>query len=277
MNKVKRERRTLTSVAVNSPYFIWAAIFIIVPLFVVMYYAFTDKNGAFTFGNITELAEYADTFLISIAYSVVATVITLLVAYPFAYFLSKCSIASQKMQMMLVMLPMWMSLLIRTYSLTQLLESNGIINSLLASWGLEPLKMINTPGAVILGMVYNYLPYMILPIYTAIAKIHPSLLEAAEDLGCNGFNKIRRLVMPLSMPGVVSGIIMVFVPSVSTFYISQKLGGTIRLAGDVIETQIKTNGNYHLGAAMSFVLMVFILISLAIMNKFSDDDGGMIV
>jgi spermidine/putrescine transport system permease protein len=168
--------------------------------------------------------------------------------------------------MMLVMLPMWMSLLIRTYSLTQLLESNGIINTMLTSIGLEPIRMINTPGAVILGMVYNYLPYMILPIYTAISKIHPSLFEAAEDLGCNGYNKIRRLVMPLSMPGVVSGIIMVFVPSVSTFYISQKLGGTIKLVGDVIETQIKYNNNYHLGAAMSLVLMVFILISLAIMN-----------
>ena len=278
MNKaLNGERKGFARSVINAPYFVWAAIFIVVPLFVVGYYAFTDDNGSFTFSNITSLSEYADTFILSVVYSVIATLITLVLAYPFAYFLSKCSASSQKIQMMLVMLPMWMSLLIRTYSLTQLLESNGIINSLLVSWGLEPLKMINTPGAVIMGMVYNYLPYMILPIYTAISKIHPSLFEAAEDLGCNGFNKIRRLVLPMSMPGVVSGIIMVFVPSVSTFYISQKLGGTIRLVGDVIETQIKYNSNYHLGAAMSLVLMVFILISLAIMNKFSDDDGGMIV
>ena len=276
MNKAIKERKSLTGVITNAPYFLWAAIFIVVPLFVVMYYAFTDDNGAFTWVNITDLADYADTFLISVLYSVIATVITLLIAYPFAYYLSKCKASSQKIQMMLVMLPMWMSLLIRTYSLTQLIESNGIINSIITSLGMEPLKMINTPGAVIMGMVYNYLPYMILPIYTAISKIHPSLLEAAEDLGCNGFQKIRRLVMPMSMPGVASGIIMVFVPSVSTFYISQKLGGTIRLVGDVIETQMK-NSKYHIGASMSLVLMVFILISLAIMNKFSDDDGGMIV
>ena len=276
MNKAIKERKSLTGVITNAPYFLWAAIFIVVPLFVVMYYAFTDDNGAFTWVNITDLADYADTFLISVLYSVIATVITLLIAYPFAYYLSKCKASSQKIQMMLVMLPMWMSLLIRTYSLTQLIETNGIINSIITSWGMEPLKMINTPGAVIMGMVYNYLPYMILPIYTAISKIHPSLLEAAEDLGCNGFQKIRRLVMPMSMPGVASGIIMVFVPSVSTFYISQKLGGTIRLVGDVIETQMK-NSKYHIGASMSLVLMVFILISLAIMNKFSDDDGGMIV
>ncbi len=279
MNKARAEKKSLAGAAANTPYVVWSLIFIVVPLFVVAYYAFTDDAGAFTLGNITDLSkpEYVESFLLSVGYSIVATLITLVIAYPFAYILSKCSASSQKIQMMLVMLPMWMSLLIRTYSLTQLLESNGIINTMLTSIGLEPIRMINTPGAVILGMVYNYLPYMILPIYTAISKIHPSLFEAAEDLGCNGYNKIRRLVMPLSMPGVVSGIIMVFVPSVSTFYISQKLGGTIKLVGDVIETQIKYNNNYHLGAAMSLVLMVFILISLAIMNKFSDDDGGMIV
>lgn len=276
MNKAMGEKKSFAGIITNAPYFLWAAIFIVVPLFVVVYYSFTDDTGAFTWSNITGLSDYADTFLISLLYSVIATLITLVIAYPFAYFLSKCKVSSQKIQIMLVMLPMWMSLLIRTYSLTQLIETNGIINSVLNSIGLKPLEMINTPGAVIMGMVYNYLPYMILPIYTAISKIHPSLLEAAEDLGCNEFNKIRRLVMPMSMPGVVSGIIMVFVPSVSTFYISQKLGGTIRLVGDVIETQMK-NSKYHIGASMSLVLMVFILICLAIMNKFSDDEGGMIV
>ena len=179
--------------------------------------------------------------------------------------------------MMLVMLPMWMNLIIRTYSWLNILEKNGIINNILANFGVEPIKMLGTPAAVIFGMVYNYLPYMILPIYTVMSKIEPSLLEAAEDLGCNGFNKLRRVIMPLSLPGVVSGITMVFVPSVSTFYISQKLGGgTFELIGDTIERQFIT-GARNVGAAISLVMMILILLSLTVMNKFSDsDDGGII-
>ena len=180
--------------------------------------------------------------------------------------------------MMLVMLPMWMNLLIRTYSWMNILEKNGIINNLLTGIGLEPIKMIGTPGAVIFGMVYNYLPYMILPIYTVMSKIEPSLLEAAEDLGCNGFNKMRRVIMPLSLPGVISGITMVFVPSVSTFYISQKLGdGKIMLVGDAIERQMQAAYNYNLGASISLVLMIMIIISMAVMNKFSDEEGGLVI
>ena len=273
-----KKKQGLGSVALNAPYTAWSVIFIVVPLFIVAYYAFTDKNGAFTLANIVQLKEYKDTFWISIVYSLIATVIALLISYPFAYFLSRQSEKSRRLQMMLVMLPMWMNLLIRTYSWMNILENNGIINNLLESIGLGKIEMIGTPGAVIFGMVYNYLPYMILPIYTVMSKIEPSLLEAAEDLGCNGFNKLRRVIMPLSLPGVVSGITMVFVPSVSTFYISQKLGnGKIMLVGDVIERQMQTSYNYNLGASISLVLMVMIIISMAVMNKFSDSEGGMVI
>ncbi len=273
------KKKSLTNALINAPYAVWAAIFIIVPLFIVAYYAFTDKTGAFTFENIKSLYDYRHVFGISIAYSAVATVITLLIAYPFAYFLSKRSEDSQRIQMLLVMLPMWMNLLIRTYSWMNILEKNGIINNFLGLLGIEPITMIGTPGAVILGMVYNYLPYMILPIYTIMSKMDNTLIEAARDLGCNGFNTWRRLVLPLSIPGVISGIAMVFVPSVSTFYISQKLGGgTIMLIGDTIERQIQVQYNYNLGAALSLVLMLLILASMTIMNRFSDDDmeGGLV-
>lgn len=273
-----KKRNLSASIALNAPYTVWSVIFIVVPLFIVAYYAFTDKTGAFTLNNIFELKEYGDIFAISIWYSVLATLISLFIAYPFAYFLSKQSERSRRLQMMLVMLPMWMNLLIRTYSWMNILERNGLINNFLALLGIEPIKMIGTPGAVIFGMVYNYLPYMILPIYTVMSKIEPLLLEAAEDLGCNGFNKLRRVIMPLSLPGVVSGITMVFVPSVSTFYISQKLGdGKIMLVGDAIERQMQMAYNYNLGASLSLVLMIMIIISMAIMNKFSDGEGGMVV
>ena len=256
----------------DAPYLIWAAIFIIVPLVIVVYYAFTDSEGAFTFANILALKDYRNIFLISLWYSLIATAVTLVVAYPFAYFLSRRKNHTQIM-LLLVMLPMWMNLLIRTYSWMNILERNGIINNLLGLFGIEPVTMIGTGGAVILGMVYNYLPYMILPIYTIMAKIDSSLLQAAEDLGASGVDKLRRVILPLSMPGVISGIMMVFVPSVSTFYISQKLGGgKIMLVGDAIERQIQTAYNYNLGASLSLVLMILVLLSMAIVNHLSDDD-----
>lgn len=268
------KRKSSVNALLNAPYAVWAAIFVVVPLFIVCYYAFTDKTGAFTFSNITALRNYGPIFLSSVWYSVIATVITLLLAYPFAYFLSKRSERSQRIQMMLVMLPMWMNLLIRTYSWLNILETNGVINNLLNKVGIPDLKMVGTPGAVILGMVYNYLPYMILPIYTVMMKMDGTLIEAARDLGCSGFQLWRRLVLPLSMPGVISGIVMVFVPSVSTFYISQQLGdGKIPMIGDAIERQMQEQHNFNLGASLSLVLMVLILISMMIMNKYSDEDG----
>ena len=258
-----------------APYALWSAIFIVVPLAIVVYYTFTDAAGAFTFENILQLQDYVGIFGVSVWYSLVATVITLLVAYPFAYCISRWPGHTQSILIMLVMLPMWMNMLIRTYSWMNILERNGLLNNLLGLFGVEPIKMIGTPGAVIFGMIYNYFPYMVIPIYNSISKIDPSLLEAAEDLGSNGWSKLRRVILPMSMPGVVSGITMVFVPSVSTFYISQKLGGgKIMLIGDAIERQIQTTYNYNLGAAISFVLMLLILASLAVMNHFTDDEGG---
>jgi spermidine/putrescine transport system permease protein len=271
------KKRTLLQRILGTPYILWALIFIIVPLVIVVYYSFTDSDGAFTLENIKNLAGYKEIFLISIEYSLIATVITLLISYPFAYIMSRKRESTQRIMMMLVMLPMWMNLLIRTYSWMNILEKNGIINNFLGLFGIEPLKMIGTPGAVIFGMIYNYIPYMILPIYSVMAKIEPSLLEAAEDLGSNGLSKLRRIILPLSMPGVVSGFTMVFVPSVSTFYISQKLGGKIMLVGDAIEKQIQSLYNYNLGAALSLVLMVLILISMAIMKKFAGDSGDSII
>ena len=208
---------------IASPYVVWSAIFIVVPLLMVAYYAFTDASGAFTLENVTKIIEYnfLKIFGVSILYAFIATVITLILSYPLAYFMTKTSISSQATLMLLVMLPMWMNLLIRTYSLSNILERNGIINTFLDSLGLEKLQLINTPGAVILGMVYNFIPYMILPIYSILSKLDTRLLEASSDLGANGFTTLRRVIIPLSMPGVVSGITMVFVPSVSTFYISQ--------------------------------------------------------
>ncbi len=271
------KKRTLLQRILGAPYILWAIIFIIVPLIIVVYYSFTDSNGSFTLDNIKGLAGYKEIFLISIEYSLIATVITLLISYPFAYIMSRKRESTQRIMMMLVMLPMWMNLLIRTYSWMNILEKNGIINNILGLFGIEPLKMIGTPGAVIFGMIYNYIPYMILPIYSVMAKIEPSLLEAAEDLGSNGLSKLRRIILPLSMPGVVSGFTMVFVPSVSTFYISQKLGGKIMLVGDAIEKQIQSLYNYNLGAALSLVLMVLILLSMAIMKKFAGDSGDNII
>ena len=268
------KKRTLGQRLLGAPYIVWAAIFIIVPLLIVVYYSFTDADGNWTLSNIKALADYKEVFWISIEYSFIATVITLFISYPFAYLMSRKKENAQRIMMMLVMLPMWMNLLIRTYSWMNILERNGIINNFLANFGIEPLKMIGTPGAVIFGMIYNYIPYMILPIYSVMSKIDPSLLEAAEDLGSNGWSKLRRVILPMSMPGVVSGFTMVFVPSVSTFYISQKLGGKIMLVGDAIEKQIQSLYNYNMGAALSLVLMVLILISMAVMKKFAGDEGS---
>ena len=257
----------------------WAVLFIIAPLLFVAYYAFTDKDGKFSFANIASLAQaaYLEVFLRSVCFAFLATVICLIIAYPIAYFISRTSQKAQKILVMLVMLPQWLNFLIRTYSWMAILEDTGIINNILGIIGIE-LHMINTPGAVILGMVYNFLPYMIIPIHSAMTKIDPRVLEAASDLGCNPFKVVTKVVFPLSMSGVISGITMVFVPSISTFYISQKLGGgNFDLIGDSIERQFQTQYNYNMGAAMSFLLMILIIVSMAIMNKYSDEEGGVIV
>jgi spermidine/putrescine transport system permease protein len=266
------KKRSFLQKIIGAPYLVWAAMFIVVPLFIVAYFAFTDKSGAFTFRNIRNLTDYAPFFRDSILYSLAATVISLVLAYPFAYVMSRKRERTQQIMMVLVMLPMWMSLLILTYSWVTIMEQNGVINTILKNMGFSGVKMIGTPGAVIFGMVYNYIPYMILPIYSVMSKIDPSVLEAAEDLGSGSASKLYRVILPLSMPGVVSGVTMVFVPSVSTFYISQKLGdGKILLVGDVIERQIQAQNNYNTGAALSLVLMVLIILSLALMKLFAGE------
>lgn len=274
-------KKSLMQKAAAAPHMVWSVLFIIAPLIFVVYYAFTDKEGNPTLGNITELAQasYLEVFIRSICFAFLATVICLIIAYPIAYFMSKAKPKTQKILIMLVMLPQWLNFLIRTYSWMALLEDTGIINTILGYMNIGPLHMINTSGAVILGMVYNYLPYMIIPLHSVISKIDPRVLEAASDLGCSPLRVLVRVVIPLSVSGIVSGVTMVFVPSISTFYISQKLGGgNFDLIGDTIERQFQTAYNYNLGAAMSFVLMLIIVISMAVMNRYSgEDDGGVIV
>ena len=274
----KKGKKNLGMIFLNAPYLVWSLLFIVIPIFIVAYFAFTDNSGAFTLSNFAQLPKYKDNIIDSFIYALIATVITLLIAYPFAYFMTKCSPSSQKIMMMLVMVPVWMNLLILTYSIMNIMETNGIINSFLDFLGLPKAKMINTPGAVIFGMVYNYFPYMVLPIYSVLSKMDNSLLEAASDLGSNTFSRFRRVILPLSMSGVVSGVTMVFVPSVSTFYISKKLGGTgVMMIGDIIESLVNKVATRHVGAMLSLALMVVILIALMIMNRFSDDDEGGII
>lgn len=275
---MKKKSSLMTHIA-GSPYIVWAVLFIIVPLCMVAYYAFTDKNGNFTFQNMLSIGKYTDTIILSIWLGLLATVISLVVAYPLAMIMASKGPEKQSRMTMLIMLPMWMNFLLRTYSWMTILENNGLINTILMNLGMtEPLQLINTRGAVVLGMVYNFLPYMILPIYTVMLKADRSLVEAAQDLGGNKLDVFRHVTIPLSVPGIVSGFTMVFVPSVSTFFISQKLGGTgTTLIGDIIETQFQTANNFNLGASLSFVLMILIFICLAVMNKFSDDDGGVVI
>ena len=274
-------RNSLSKKLIDKPYIVWSLLFIIAPLIMVIYYAFTDSTGAFTIDNISAIPEYTSTILLSVLYGIAATLICLVIAYPFAYFLSKLKFSTQSMMVLLVMLPMWMNFLIRTYSWMTILGDTGIINTALNALGLNSLKLINTGGAVILGMVYNFLPYMILPIYSVLSKMDNSLIEAAQDLGSNRIQIMKKVIMPLSLPGVLSGITMVFVPCVSTFYITQKLGGgQIVLIGDIIETQFQSANNYHLGASLSLVLMVLILICLGVMNYLgadSDSEGGVVI
>ena len=273
------QNKPLMARLMAAPHIVWSILFIVAPMLFVFYYAFTDKSGAFTMSNILELGSpsYLTIFARSGAFALVATAICLLIAYPLAYAISRATPRMQKVYIMLIMLPMWMNFLIRTYSIMAIIEDTGFVNNILINLGLDPIHMINTDGAVIFGMVYNYLPYMILPIHTVLSKLDKRQLEAAADLGCTPAQTFLKVVLPHSRSGIISGITMVFVPSVSTFYISQKLGGSsFDLIGDTIERQFQTAYNYNLGAAMSLVLMVIILISMAIMNRYSDEEGSVV-
>lgn len=261
-----------------TPYLVWMVVFIVVPLLMVAYFAFTDQNGQFTLENVANAGQYTSIFVRSIWLAIIATVVCLVIAYPLAFLLSRMKKHHQGTMLMIVMLPMWMNFLLRTRAWVTLLGNTGVINSILGWFGLEPIKMLNTEGAVVLGMVYNYLPYMILPLYSVMVKIDKSVLEAASDLGCNPMKTLFKVVVPLSVPGIMSGITMVFVPAISTFIISRMLGGGSNLLiGDLIEMQFLGNAyNPQLGAAISLVLMVIILLIMTIMNQFDPDDQVLI-
>jgi spermidine/putrescine transport system permease protein len=267
-------KKNKKSILLSAPYIVWMLVFTLIPLGVVGYYALTDPDtGAFTLRNLQDLSLFLPTLGASVGYAIISALICLVLGYPVAYYIAHRGPVAQKILYMLVMLPMCMSFLLRTLAWVGLLETTGIVNRLLGLAGIGPVTMIGTPGAVVLGMVYNYLPYMILPLYAIIVKIDRRLIEAAEDLGCNGVNVFTRVVLPLSMPGILSGITMVFVPAVSTFYISQKLGGTdTMLIGDVIERQFKSAQNPNLGAALSLVLMLLVFVCTGIMNRFGGDE-----
>lgn len=272
--------------AVLAPYSIWSLLFVIVPLAFVAYYAFTDNNFQFTTEHITrfftatsslvqddgssrEVHTYLLIFWRSLKLALISTAICLLMGYPIAYIMARAKEKTQKTMMTLIMIPMWMNFLIRTYAWMTILQDTGIINGVLGAIGIEPIHVIGTETAVIIGMVYDYFPDMVLPIYSILAKLDIRLLEAARDLGCNGASVLRRVVFPLSVPGVISGVTMVLIPSISTFYISQKLGsGKFFLIGDAIEGQYVAN-NLHFAAAIAFILMLILLIGMAVMKYFT--------
>lgn len=271
-----KKRKGIMQTLCAAPYLVWMVVFVIVPLVMVGYFAFYREGEGFTLEYIKNAAQYGGIFARSIWLAAIATVICLVVSYPLAFILSRMETKSQSTMLMIVMLPMWMNFLLRTYAWMTLLGNEGVINHLLGLIGLGPYKMLNTQGAIVLGMVYNYLPYMILPLYSIMEKIDGSVIEAAQDLGCGRIQGIMRVVVPLSLPGIMSGITMVFVPAISTFIISRMLGGGSNLLiGDLIEMQFLGNAyNPNLGAAISLILMVIVLVIMTVMHQFdsSDDD-----
>ena len=270
----------------SIPYVVWMALFVVAPIIMVVIYAFSSAAGGFTLANFARMGTYTVVFTRSFKLALIATAICLAVGYPVSYMMSKEGPRFQRAAMVLIMLPMWMNFLLRTYSWMAILENNGLLNQLFQKIGLITLynnifgtdltffRMINTQGAVVLGMVYNYLPFMILPIYSVIVKLDNSLIEAARDLGANSFNVFRRVILPLSLPGVLSGITMVFVPSVSTFAISKMLGGgTEMMLGDLIEQQFLGGAyNPQLGAAISLVMMIIVVVCMWVMNRFGEGE-----
>ena len=283
---MKKKLTGLLSRLSLMPYLIWAQLFIVVPLLFVAYYAFTDQNYHFTFDNISrfftatsvvdsgettrEVHTYLVIFLRSLKLALISTAVCLLIGYPLAYIMARAKPRTQSILLTLIMIPMWMNFLIRTYAWMTILQDTGILNSFLSALHLGRIHIIGTETAVVIGMVYDYFPYMVLPIYSVMAKLDVRLLEAASDLGCPSLSVLRRVIWPLSLPGVLSGITMVLIPSISTFYISQKLGnGKFFLIGDAIEGQYVAN-NLHFAAAIAFILMVILLVCMQLMQKLTN-------
>ncbi len=269
----------MKSKSAAAPFGIWMLLFTLIPLGIVVWFAFTNDAGEFTLSNLSAITEHAATFGMSIFYGAISTVVCLLLAFPLAYTISRATERVQQTMIMMIMLPMWMNFLLRTYAWMSLLENNGFINQFLRWVGLlaegQSLQLINTGGAIVLGMVYNFLPFMVLPLYTVMSKIDNSVIEAAQDLGSNTLQVFGRVVIPLSIPGMLSGITMVFVPAVSTFVITKLLGGSKTLMiGDAIETMFIGQGaDYHVGATLSLVLMVMILVCMAITGMADKGEG----
>ncbi len=283
MKKYSVKSRNSSCRSALAPYSIWAFLFILVPMLFIAYYAFTDNNFQFTLENISRFfttvstvhmddgtAKEVHTYLLifgrSLKLAFISTLVCLLIGYPLAYRIAHAKKRTQQTMMTLIMIPMWMNFLIRTYAWMTILQDSGVINNLIVRIGLAPIRIIGTESAVVIGMVYDYLPYMVLPIYSVMTKMDNQLIEAARDLGCGSLSVLRRVIFPLSLPGVISGITMVLIPSISTFYISQKLGnGKFFLIGDAIEGQYVAN-NLHFAAAMAFILMVILLVFMALVK-----------
>ena len=261
------------------PYVVWMAIFVVAPIVIMVVYAFAGSEGGFTLDNFVQMGGYAAVFGRSFKLALIATAICLLLGYPVAYLLSREGERFRRTAMVLIMLPMWMNFLLRTYAWMSILENHGFLNQILALVGIGPLHIINTDAAVILGMVYNFLPFMILPIFSVIEKLDRRYIEAAQDLGAGKMQVFRRVIFPLSVPGVISGIMMVFIPSISTFAISKLLGGGMSfLLGDLIEMQFLGSAyNPHLGSAISLMMLLLVIIAMLIMNRFGDGEEGAVM
>ncbi len=261
----------------SGPYTIWMVAFILIPLVIVIYYGLTAKDGSFSFENVKMITDpiYRDALLLSLKLSLYSTIVCLLIAYPLAMILKSMQVKNQSLIVMLFILPMWINFLLRTIAWMTILENNGILNTILSALGLPTLHIINTPVAVVVGMVYDFLPFMILPIYNSLAKIDNSLVQASKDLGANSFQTFMRITLPLSVPGIISGITMVFIPSLTTFAISEILGGgKLNLIGNFIERQFLYYYDWNAGSGLSLVLMVFIIISMAFVAKFDKSSEG---
>ena len=261
------------------PYVFWMAVFVVIPLVLIVVYAFTNFDGEFTLENFDNIDVFLQVFGNSVVLALIATAICLLIAYPFSYFLAQEGPIFRKVAMLLIMLPMWMNFLLRTYAWMSILENNGFLNQFLALFGIGPLHLINTDIAVVLGMVYNFLPFMILPIFSVIDKLDRKYIEAAQDLGANKRETFRRVIFPLSLPGVLSGVTMVFIPSISTFAISKLLGGGMSfLLGDLIEMQFLGSAyNPHLGSAIALMMLALVVVATLITNRFGGGDEGTVL
>lgn len=264
----------------GTPYFIWSAMFIVIPLCMVFYYGLTDKSGAFTLENIIAIStpEHAKALWLALGLSVISTLICLLLAYPLAMILCNMKVNQNSFIVLIFILPMWMNFLLRTLAWQTLLEKTGVINNILAFLNLPALNIINTPYAIVLGMVYNFLPFMVLPIYNSLSKIDQNVINAARDLGANGLQVFTRITLPLTVPGIISGITMVFIPALTTFVISKLLGGSkILLIGNVVEEEFTQASNWHLGSGLSIVLMLFIIVNMVISAVFDKDGEGSVL